>query len=484
MHLSFPAGIDSKTAMRQSLLLAVLLWLPFVAGAAGLPAPVASALREAAISQDAVGLYVQRVDQSRPMAAHNAQQPMNPASTMKLLTTYAGLELLGPAYSWKTEIYAAGPVKDGVLDGDLVLKGYGDPAMTLSSFWDMLRGLRKSGLREIRGNLVLDHGYFEPTAHDPGAFDGEPWRAYNAAPDALLVNFKATQFTFHGDAVQGHVAITADPELPQLKIVNQVELRQVPCADWKDRLTHQVGREGEQVVVTFGGSYSLACGEKSLNLSVLDDAVYVFQLFRQLWAEQGGTLRGSLKQGEVPPTATLLTQSNSPPLADAIRLINKNSNNVMARQMLLTIAAEKKGAPGSVEKGVAAITEWLAGKGLVFPELVIENGAGLSRLERISAQHLGQLLVAAWNSPGMPELMSSLPLAAVDGTLEQRLKNSPVSGQAHLKTGSLDGVRAIAGYLLDRKGRRWVVVFLVNHVRAAEAREAQDALLEWLYARE
>lgn len=468
--------------MQRLWMLAVLLWLSCAAHA-GIPAPVAAALRDAGISREAVGLYVRQVDQLRPLVAHNAAQPMNPASAMKLLTTYAGLELLGSAYSWKTEIYAAGPIRDGVLDGDLVIKGYGDPAISLSNFWDVLRGLRNSGLRDIKGNLVLDRSYFESAAHDPGAFDGEPWRAYNAAPDALLVNFKATRFIFRGDAAQGRVAIAADPDLPQLKIINQVELRQVPCADWKDRLTHQVMREGEQVVVTFGGSYSLACGEKSLNLSVFDDAVYVFQLFRQLWADQGGTLRGSLKQGEVPPAATLLTQLNSPPLADAIRLINKNSNNVMARQMLLTIAAEQKGAPGSVEKGAAALTEWLAGKGLAFPELVIENGAGLSRLERISPQHLGELLIAAWKSPGMPELMSSLPIAAVDGTLEKRLKSSAVAGQAHLKTGSLDGVRAIAGYLLDRKGRRWVLVFLVNHTHAAEARAAQDALVEWLYER-
>lgn len=476
------AMLQAGSVVRHIFFLALFLLFP-VAAKAGIPEPVAAALREAGVFRDAVAIYVQRVDQSQPLIAHNAGRSMNPASTMKLLTTYAGLELLGPAYSWKTEIYAAGPLVGGVLDGNLIIKGYGDPAMTLSNFWDMLRGLRKTGLREIRGDLVLDRSYFEPAAHDPGAFDGEPWRSYNAAPDALLVNFKSTRFAFRGDALIGRVVVTADPDLPQLKIVNQIELRQVPCADWKDRLTHQVVREGEQVVVTFGGTYSLACGEKSLNLSVFDDAVYVFQLFRQLWTEQGGTLRGTLKQGEKPPAAMLLTQLNSPPLADAIRMINKNSNNVMARQMLLTIAAEKKGAPGTVENGAAAVIDWLAEKGMAFPELVIENGAGLSRQERISAQHLGELLVAAWKSPGMPELMSSLPLAAVDGTLEKRFKESPVAGQGHLKTGSLDGVRAIAGYLLDRKGRRWVVVFLVNHARAAEARAAQDALLEWLYER-
>ena len=462
--------------------LTVLLVLPAWAG--GLPAPVAKALRAANVAQDGVAVYVQRVDKPRPFIAFNAAQAMNPASTMKLVTTYAGLELLGPAYTWKTEAYINAPVNNGVLEGDLTLKGYGDPALTLENFWDMLRALRKSGLREIKGDLVLDRGYFEPTAHDPGVFDGEPYRAYNAGPDALLVNFKATRFIFRGDAMSGKVVVTADPELPQLKVVNQVELRQVPCADWKDRLGHDVQRTGEAVTVTFSGNYSVACGEKTLDLSVLDDAVYVHALFRQLWQEQGGTLHGTLRQGEVPAGAKRLVEMTSPPLADAIRLVNKYSNNVMARQMLLTIGAEKQGAPGSVEKGAAAVREWLAGKGLNFPELVIENGAGLSRVERISAQHLGELLMAAWKSPGMPELMSSLPMVAVDGTLEKRLKNSPVAGQSHLKTGSLDGVRAMAGYLLDRQGRRWVVIFVVNHVRASAAREAQDALLEWLYARD
>lgn len=467
-------------AMRILILIVALLALP---AWAGLPAPVVQALREAGIPQEAVAVVVQQVDQSRPLIALNATKPMNPASTMKLLTTYAGLELLGPAYTWKTEAYATGELKDGVLEGDLVLKGYGDPDLTLERFQGLMRALRNTGLREIRGDLVLDSHWLDLAAHDPGAFDGEPYRAYNAAPDALLVNFRATQFTFHGDAASNKVLISADPALPQLHIVNQLELRQVPCADWKDRLGYAVQNDGDNLTVTFSGNYSIVCGEKALDLSVLDNTTYVHALFRQLWQEQGGVLRGSFRQGETPATARRLAVTSSPPLADVIRLINKYSNNVMARQTLLTIGAEKQGAPGDVDKGVRSIQAWLAAKKLDFAELALENGAGLSRQERISTQHLAELLLAAWQSPVMPELMSSLPVAAVDGTLERRLKNSAVAGQAHLKTGSLEGVRAMAGYLLDQKGRRWVVVFVVNHANAGAARVAQDALLEWLYLR-
>jgi D-alanyl-D-alanine carboxypeptidase/D-alanyl-D-alanine-endopeptidase (penicillin-binding protein 4) len=467
--------------IRLLLLLGGLLALP---ASAALPAPVAQALREAGIPQESVSVLVQQVDKSRPLIDFNAASPVNPASTMKLLTTYAGLELLGTAYTWKTEAYATGELKDGILNGDLIFKGYGDPALTLERFQGLLRLLRNAGLREIRGDLVLDNRWFETATHDPGAFDGEPWRAYNAAPDALLVNFKATQFSFSGDGAANRVLISAAPALPQLQIINRVELRQVPCADWKDRLGYEVRKAGDQVTITFSGNYSITCGEKTLDLSVLDNATYVHALFRELWQEQGGSLRGNFRSGETPAAARRLAVIDSPPLADIIRLINKYSNNVMARQMLLTMGAEKQGSPGNTDKGIRSLREWLAGKQLDFPELVLENGAGLSRIERISAAHLGTLLLTAWKSPVMPELMSSLPVAAEDGTLAKRLKSSNVAGQAHIKTGSLDGVRAMAGYLLDQKGRRWVVVFVVNHAKAGASRVAQDMLLEWLSLRE
>jgi D-alanyl-D-alanine carboxypeptidase/D-alanyl-D-alanine-endopeptidase (penicillin-binding protein 4) len=450
---------------------------------AELPGSVSQALKSAGIPSDAVSVFVQQVDRDAPLIAHRADVAQNPASTMKLLTTYAGLDMLGPAYTWRTELYAAGNIAGDTLNGDLIIKGYGDPAMTLENFWDVLRALRMKGIREIKGDLVLDKGFFDLVPHDPSAFDGEPYRAYNAGPDAMLVNFKATRFTFSADSSNSKVSIQADPALPQLEIVNQLTLSKVPCADWKDRFNYKVANNGDHVSVSFSGSYSAACGEKALELSLFDDTVYLFELFKQLWREQGGSFNGKLKPGNTPDNAKLLIQATSPPLADVIRLINKYSNNVMARQMLLTISAEKLGPPGTVENGGQAVRSWLKDKHLDFPELVIDNGAGLSRDARISARHMGALLLSAYSGPTMPELMSSLPIIAIDGTMEKRLKSSAAAGQGHLKTGSLDGVRALAGYLLDAKGRRWVVVFMVNHPRAADSRPAQDALLEWLYGR-
>jgi D-alanyl-D-alanine carboxypeptidase/D-alanyl-D-alanine-endopeptidase (penicillin-binding protein 4) len=466
-------------------LLLLLLWLfAMSAQADGLPTPVSKVLKAAGVPMDAVAVFVQRVDQNKPLLVQNADQPMNPASTMKLLTTYAGLEILGPAYTWRTEFHSSVPVQGGVLKGDLILKGYGDPALTLENFWNLVRALRQKGVQEIRGDLVLDRGYFEEVKGDPAAFDGEPYRAYNAGPDALLVNFKSTRFRFSGDAQSGKVAIAADPDLPQLKVINNIELGHVPCADWKTRVSYTVQRQSDIVTVTFGGNYSLACGEKTLDLSVLDESSYVFHLFKQLWKEQGGVFLGKFREESVGQSATLLVAATSLPLADVIRLINKYSNNVMARQMLISIGADQFGAPGSAESGARAVQGWLTAKGMDFPELVIENGAGLSRKERISARHLGELLLAAYASPVMPELMSSLPILGVDGTMARRMKDGTVEGRGHFKTGSLDGVRALAGYLLDAKGRRWVVVFMANHPAAGVTKAAQDALLEYLYARD
>jgi D-alanyl-D-alanine carboxypeptidase/D-alanyl-D-alanine-endopeptidase (penicillin-binding protein 4) len=460
-------------------LLTACILLSAPAAYADLPAPVAQALKAGGIPKEAVAIYARRVDSNVPVLAEHAEQPMNPASVMKLVTTYAGLELLGPAYTWRTEFYAAKPPVAGVIDGDLILKGTGDPALTLEKFWSLVRALRLAGVKEIRGDLVLDRSYFEASTFDPGAFDGDPYRPYNAGPDALLVNFKATAFHFRVDS--NAVVITADPGLPQLEIVNRLKADRTSCGDWKSRLGYEVMERDNKLLVVFSGAYSAHCGDKIFDLSLPRHPEYVFQLFKTLWREQGGVFDGQLREGIAPAALAPIVSVASPPLSDVIRQINKYSNNLMARQLLVTLGAERGGLPGSPAKGVDVIRAWLAANGMELPELVLENGAGLSRIERINARHLGELLLAAYASPFMPELMSSLPVYAVDGTLKRRAANGKIAGRAHLKSGSLDGVRAVAGYLLDAQGGRWVVVFMVNDVRAANSKPAQEALLEWLY---
>ena len=446
-----------------------------------IPASVTAALKAAGIPQSAVALVVQNVDARQPQLAVNAERPMNPASVMKLLTTYAALDLLGPAYTWKTEASAIVPVVDGRLAGDLYLKGSGDPKLTLEQFWLLLRQLRARGVREIGGDLVLDSSAFDVRNETPAPFDDKPLRPYNVTPDALLLNFKALQLTLVPDSVRNKVNALPEPRLDNLEIVNQIRLEGTECGEWKDALQAEQSRQNGHNRLTLSGSYAVDCGEKGWNLAVLSHPEYIGAVFRQLWQELGGEFHGVVREGAAPIEGRLLAVIESPSLSEIVRDINKVSNNVMARQLYLTLGVDVHRRAARPADAEAVIRTWLAVKGINIPELVLENGAGLSRRERISASSLAKLLQSAWASPLMPELMASMPLVAVDGTMKKRLKDRSVGGQAHIKTGTLDDVKTMAGYVRDKAGHYKIVVLLINHPKAEAGQAAQDALLEWVY---
>ncbi len=467
--------------MSLRLLAAALACWASAALADALPPPVAQALSRAGLPHSAVALYVQEVDGRRPTASFNASRPMNPASTIKLVTAFAALELLGPGYTWKTEAYLLGRLRDDVLDGDLALKGYGDPKLTIENFWLFLRALRARGLREIRGDLVLDRSHFEVADHDPAKFDSEPLRPYNVGADALLVNYKAVRFFFLPQPARQSVAVVPEPKLPQLEVRTSVRLADGPCGDWRAGLRYDLQRSGAGVRASFSGTLPASCGERMWYLAPFPPDEYLHGVFKALWAELGGALHGGVREGQVPAGGTPFATFESPPAADLLRDMNKFSNNVMARQVFLTLSAETLKLPGRYDRSARTVQSWLAARNLDVPELVIENGSGLSRSDRISAEALGRVLVAAYRSPLMPEFIATLPLVAYDGTMKKRLKSDRVSGQAHIKTGSLTDVRSLAGYVLDRNGRRFAVVFLVNHPTAGASQSAQDALLRWVH---
>ena len=481
---TFPSTSSGRGALARVTLI-ISLFLPLSASFAttvDLPPPVARALKDAGIAAQNAAIVVQGVDDAQPLLRINARRPMNPASTMKLLTTYAALELLGPAYTWKTEVLTdateaadahSGSPATATLDGNVYLRGSGDPRLALEQFWLLLRQLRARGVAAINGDLVLDRSAFSLPAHDPAAFDNQPLRPYNAGPDALLINLNSVRLLLRGDAPQKTVSAVGETPNDHLQIDNHLQLTDDACGDWRERLKVSVAAER----IVLAGTFSAQCGEKALNLSPWSPDVQVDGLFRALWRELGGSLRGSVRAAPTPAGARLLCTQESPPLADVVREINKYSNNVMARQVLLSLAESR---PATNEAATQRVHAWLAAKSLSIPELVLDNGSGLSRSERITADGLARLLLAAWQSPVMPELMSSLPLAGVDGTLSKRLGNGAVAGRAHLKTGFLENVRAIAGYVQDSRDKRWVVVVLINDAKARQGKPAIDALLEWV----
>ena len=443
------------------------------AGAAPLPAEVAAAMDRAKLPHEALAVVVQEVGIRRARLEAMADQPVNPASLMKLFTTFAALDLLGPAWSWTTPVWLQGTVRDGVLEGNLVIKGTGDPRIVVERVWLLLKRVQQLGVREIRGDIVLDRSAFSAPEPNPADFDGEPLRAYNVRPDALLLNQKALVFTITADAGRGLAMIGTDLPLAGVRVDTSVPLSAGPCADWRASLQADFS---DPARIRFNGTWPAACGDKVWPVAYADPKSYNERALAGLWAEMGGRLGGTVRDGAAPTTRPSF-ELTSAPLADVVRDTNKFSNNVMAQQLFLTLGLTLRGA-GTPQASREVLQAWAGDRlGPINPgELVVDNGAGLSREGRVSAKLLARLLQLAWASPVMPELMSSLPVSGLDGTL-RRSRVTP--GRAHLKTGSLRDVNGVAGYVLAPSGRRYVVVAIVNHANAGAARPVLDAVVQW-----
>ncbi len=442
----------------------------------GLPPEAALALARARVPEEALAVVIREVGSERPALSAQALRPVNPASVMKLLTTLAALDRLGPAWTWATPVWITGSISGGVLDGSLVIKGTGDPKLVVERLWLLLRRVQQMGVHEIRGDIVLDSSAFAVPEGSAADFDGEPTRPYNVRPSALLLNFRSVTYSFVPDAAAGVARVLVEPSLDGASVDRAVPLAGGPCNDWQAALKAGFGES-----VRFGGAYAGACGEQTWSVADSQPWSYNARLLAALWKEMGGRLAGSVRDG-VAPAALPSFELRSPPLAEVVRDINKFSNNVMAQQLFYTLdLARHPGSPATTAGARETLRRWLADKlggefGGFAPELVIDNGSGLSRDTRVSAQMLERLLSLAYQSPVMPELMASLPIYGVDGTL-RRSRAAP--GRAHLKTGSLRDVAAMAGYVVSDSGRRYVLVAVLQHPNANLARAALDALVQW-----
>jgi D-alanyl-D-alanine carboxypeptidase/D-alanyl-D-alanine-endopeptidase (penicillin-binding protein 4) len=437
-----------------------------------------------AIPSDHVSIVVQAVDDPNPTLSHLADTPRSPASVMKTVTTWSALEYLGPAYTWRTEVYFLGQFDGEKLDGDLGLKGYGDPQLVVEEVWKLLRALRRMGLKEITGDLVLDDTYFAIDEPEPGAFDGQPYRTYNVVPNALLMNFKAVQFQFMPDPARGRVNVATDPVLANLKIDNNLALVDGGCGGYNAGISFDHADGGSLEHVVLGGKFSRRCNVYSFARTVLQHDTFAFGLFSSLWNEVGGSFSGKLRKEPIPADVTPAFVWRSKPLGEVVRSINKNSNNVMTRQLLYTLGAEAAGAPGTRDNGVAAVRELLQTRGLDTSSLMLQNGAGLSRDERASMQFLAELLRAAYESPYAPEFIASLSLGGLDGTTRGRFDLAEPSQVMHLKTGRLDHVSAVAGYVHAANHKTYVVAVVMNSPDAhrGPGQELEEAVLRYTLA--
>lgn len=465
------------------ILLLLFLLLPMTASGQDmrLPAPVEQALSRAGIPGDNVSVWVQPVDAERPSLAYNAERAMNPASVMKLVTAYVALDALGPSHTWTTRLSNTGQIANGTLAGDLHIIGGADPVLGYERMWRLLRRLRETGVDTIAGDIVLDGSALRLPEHDPFAFDGRGLRPYNSGPYGMLLHFNTLQLLLTPGAPGTPVGVVNSPPIHGLSIENRIVSQTGACGVWHRNLDARIETKPDGPHLVLLGSLPSSCGQRNWAASPLAPDHFAAAVVSALWSEVGGRLQGQVRSGIAPAQADLILTDSSPALAEVVREMNKWSSNVIARQLLASIGRHEPGALDMVAAGVRVATQSLQLAGVDTTGLVIENGAGLSRVERIRADSLGQILIAAWRRPWMPEYIAAMPMAGIDGTAHQRLRGSPARGQAHIKTGTINNVRAIGGYVLDRNGRRHAVVMMVNDPKAHDSQAAQDALLEWVW---
>lgn len=462
-------------------LLTLFILLPLAVLANGLPPPVEQSLNRAGIPLHNVAVWVQAVDADHPSVSTNANRPMNPASVMKLVTAFAALERLGPGFTWKTRVATDGPIRDGRLTGNLHLVGSGDPLLDIGRLWKLLARLRASGVSQVDGDIVLDASALRLPPHDPAAFDNRPLRPYNSGPSGLLLNFNTVQLLLTPGKIGEPISVAAVPALSGLLIDNRFTTTAGRCGTWFRDLDASLDWTPDGPRLTLTGAMPADCGVREWAVAPFSSDDFAASLVAWLWRESGGTLAGRVRHDATPMTAATLFEHISPSSAEAVREMNKWSSNVIAQQLLASLAIDHPDATDMLAAGARIAGDTLAAAGIPTQGLLIDNGSGLSRTNTLRADTLGRLLITAWQRPWMPEFVSALSLAGIDGTARRRLADSPAHGHAHIKTGTINGVRAMAGYVLDRNGRRHAVVMMVNDAKAPQSEAAQDALIEWVW---
>jgi D-alanyl-D-alanine carboxypeptidase/D-alanyl-D-alanine-endopeptidase (penicillin-binding protein 4) len=451
------------------------------AHAEGLPDRPRAVLKQQLVPDSAVTIVVRDVATGESLVELNTDVPRPPASTIKLVSTWAALETLGPAYTWKTRAWSDAPAAKGVLNGNLYLQGGGDPLLTIERWWRFVADLRQTGLRVINGDIVIDQTRFAAPDERREDFDGKAWRTYNVLPDALLVNWQTSEFVVRPAEDDERVEVSIQPYPYGLVVENRALLTAGRCAGRNRRITI-TSPDDKPGHVIVAGQMSASCPPQKFQRVILQPAEYAYGTFVTMWRQLGGEFSGGMIRAPTPPTARLLLMQESQPLTEIVRVTNKYSSNVMARTLVQTLAAETGATPATINAGELSIKEMLAARGLEFPELVIGNGSGLSRDARISGDSMARLLISAWKSRYAPEFLASLSLGGLDGTLRKRFGNIRDPSRIRMKTGTLRNVSSIAGYVRGESGKHYAVVVCSNHpgVQNGAGELIQGAVIDWV----
>lgn len=471
-----------------ALALAASVALPMVPAPGGasaetaqlLPKEVARILKRHGLPASQTGIYL-AWDRGEPIAMLNVDRPFNPASSVKLVTSMAALDLLGPGHTWKTSILAAAPVVDGSLRGDLYLRGEGDPYLTNERLAHLVLGLKRRGIESVAGDVVIDDTLFDLGPFDPASFDGRGTRTYNAAPGASVVNFGSTRVVIH--VAGGEAEAFLEPPSTTFEFVNQLKLRRAKCGgNWRGRIRERLSRNPDGTArLVISGSYPSGCGEQSYYLlGQSDPAAHLAGAVTRIFSEVGGTVQGGWRKERTPRNAKEVVTEESQTLAEAIRGMNKFSNNFMARNIFLSLGSDGNGSPSSLASSREAVAGWFERMGVATSGLHVDNGSGLSRSSRLTPRQFGESMLDFSRRPYKHELIASLAVLGRDGTARRWNRRKKSEGNAHIKTGTLANARSTVGFVHNPSGDI-VFVMMVETRGTAAARRAIQDLLDWSY---
>lgn len=467
--------------------------------AASLPAPVdqlpavlRQALESSGLPLESFGLHAQPLDGGEALLSWQAARPFVLASTSKLLTSMAALDLLGPAYCWRTRAYLSGPLTQGRLLGDLVIRGGGDAMLTSADLLQWFREIQTQGLREVWGDIVINREAFRLRPEDLATTpEPTPERPHHVRPDALALDAGVVRVALRSDA-GGRTDIEVTPPLHDVRLVNSLG-RGGGCA-----ASAVLRDDGSQLQpqLQVSGQWSPRCGAQQIRFAPVGVRDLGARAIEGLWLQAGGVLRGRVVEHDGgTPTPWRATEAGggaapfaehlSAPLSVQLREMNKRSDNLIARHLMLSLAPDFPDRSATAEAARLRMRDWLRRRGGLRDEAVVglDTGSGLSRLERATPQAFVHLLQRAARGPHWKLLQRTLPVAGVDGTLEGRLRGSAAQGRAWLKTGTLLDTRGLAGCVQTRGGRMIAVTLLAHHPDQnliAGAVPALDACVDWI----
>ena len=424
-----------------------------------------------------VGVLVVSLDTGEVVFARSPDELMNPASNVKLFTAAAALDRLGPEYRFETEFLTA-PGPGGART--LYVRGKGDPTFVSERLWSAAGELAAAGLEKV-GDVVVDDSFFDAAREGPGFDQEEGDRAYLAPAGAVSLDFNTVQVhVLPGNRAGSPARVRLEPGSDFFLLENRV-LTAGPRAKRRVTVSSRPAPGGHQKVVV-SGQVPLGGRSQVLWRRVDDPPLHFGHALRRLLEQRGVKVSGTVRTGTVPPGAALLHVSESEPLALVVRRLQKHSNNFMAEQILKTLGAEALGPPGTWPKGVSAVEEFLAGVGIPRGTYLMRNGSGLNDANRFSARQAVRLLQDMWRRfPLAPEYVSALPVAGRDGTIRWRMEGTAASGHLRAKTGTLQGVTSLCGYVEGAGGERLAFAVLVNdhggRVRTVRAVDEIGALL-------